>query len=82
MEFTDKVAVLMEERRILKSDVQKVLLNARETGKQFRHEETGRLLASFRPVVVTYWVEFEPTDGGYLVHNVWSHRMQVKGVLS
>ncbi|SOB58010.1 putative Fe-S oxidoreductase [Pseudodesulfovibrio profundus] len=82
VEFTDEVTALMEERRILKSDVQKVLLNARETGKQFKHEETGRLLVSYRPVVVTYWVEFEPTNGGYLVHNVWSHRMQVKGVQS
>jgi Fe-S oxidoreductase len=77
--FTDRAAAVMEERRILVSDVQKVLHNARETGKRFVHEETGRFLASHRPVVVTYWVEFEEKDGGYLVHNVWSHRMHVKG---
>lgn len=80
VEFTDSAAALMEERRILKSDVQKVLLNVRETGKRFVHGDTGRLLAYFRPVAVTYWVEFEETDGGYRVHSVWSHRMRIQGV--
>jgi len=80
VEFTDEAAALMEERRILKSDVQKVLLHVRETGKRFVHAETGHLLASFRPVAVTYWVEFEETDGGYRVHKVWSHRMHIQGV--
>ena len=77
--FTDAAAATIEERRILISDVQKVLHHARETGKRFVHEETGHFLASYRPVVVTYWVEFEETDGGYMVHNAWSHRMHIKG---
>ncbi|MBG0789882.1 MAG: 4Fe-4S dicluster domain-containing protein [Desulfovibrionaceae bacterium] len=77
--FTDQAASVMEERRILKSDVQKVLLRARETGKRFVHGGTGHFLASHRPVVVTYWVEFEERGNGYLVHNAWSHRMRVKG---
>jgi Fe-S oxidoreductase len=77
--FTDEAARIMEERRILKTDIQKVLLQARETGRCFHNDETGHSLASFRPTVVTYWVEFEETDGGYLVHNTWSHRMRIMG---
>ena len=77
--FTDGAAAVMEERRILVSDVQKVLHHARETGKRFVHDGTGRFLASRRPVVVTYWVEFEEAGDGFLVHNVWSHRMHIKG---
>jgi Fe-S oxidoreductase len=77
--FTPEAAAIMEERRILKSDVQKVLLHARETGKRFVHEESGRFLAAYRPVVVTYWVEYEETGSGCLVHNAWSHRMRIKG---
>jgi len=77
--FSEQAASCMEERRILKSDVQKVLLEVGRTGKRFVHGETGHFLACHRPVIVTYWVEYEEKDGGYLVHNVWSHRMRIKG---
>jgi Fe-S oxidoreductase len=76
---TEAGAAAMEERRILTSDVQKVLLQAEQSGKHLVHGETGRFLASFRPAVVTYWVEYEQTDAGYLVHNTWCHRMQIQG---
>lgn len=77
--FSETASANMEERRILKSDVQKVLLRVRQGGQRFVHGETGHLLASYRPVVVTYWVEFEERNGGYFVHNTWSHRMHIKG---
>jgi len=76
---TEAGAAAMEERRILTSDVQKVLLQAEKSGKHLVHGETGRFLASFRPAVVTYWVEYEQTDEGYLVHNTWCHRMKIQG---
>ncbi|BCS88047.1 pyridine nucleotide-disulfide oxidoreductase/dicluster-binding protein [Pseudodesulfovibrio sediminis] len=79
VQYTDKAAAIMEERRILHTDVQKVLYAASQSGKRFVHSESGHLLASFRPVVVTYWVEYEPVDDGYLVHKSWSHRMHIKG---
>nr|WP_321513879.1 pyridine nucleotide-disulfide oxidoreductase/dicluster-binding protein [uncultured Pseudodesulfovibrio sp.] len=80
--MTDHAARIMEERRILKSDVQKVLLQARESGKRLVNSDTGHFLASFRPVVVTYWVEYEPKDDGFLVHNAWCHRMKIRGAQS
>lgn len=76
---TEAGAAAMEERRILTSDVQKVLLQAEKSGKHLVHGETGRFLASFRPAVVTYWVKYEQTDEGYLVHNTWCHRMKIQG---
>ncbi|WP_247648343.1 pyridine nucleotide-disulfide oxidoreductase/dicluster-binding protein [Pseudodesulfovibrio sp. zrk46] len=80
--FTDEALQRMEQRRILKSDVQKTLLAVRESGKRFVHAETGHYLTSHRPVIVTYWVEYEEQGKSYLVHNVWSHRMHIKGVKS
>jgi hypothetical protein len=77
--FTENAQSLMETRRILTSDVQKVLLQARESGNNLVNIESGRLVASLRPAVVTYWVDYEPQEDGYLVHNVWSHRMKIKG---
>jgi Fe-S oxidoreductase len=77
--FTPEASAIVEERRILVSDVQKVLFRARTTGRTFVSVQTGRLLAAHRPVNVTYWVEYEPDGEGYLVHNAWCHRMQVMG---
>ncbi|WP_207261164.1 pyridine nucleotide-disulfide oxidoreductase/dicluster-binding protein [Desulfovibrio sp. Huiquan2017] len=79
MTCTEAGAAAMEARRILTSDVQKVLLQAERSGRHLVHGETGRFLASFRPAVVTYWVEYESRDDGYLVHNAWCHRMKIKG---
>ncbi|SKA84748.1 aldehyde dehydrogenase, iron-sulfur subunit [Paucidesulfovibrio gracilis DSM 16080] len=75
----------LDQRRILVSDLQKTLLTAQRAnngqGCAFV-SESGRLLARHRPVSVTYWVEYEPEpDGGYLVHNAWSHRMRVVDTL-
>jgi Fe-S oxidoreductase len=77
--FTEEALEAMDERRILKTDIRKVLLQARNSGKWFVHRETGRFLASFRPSIVTYWAVFENHEGGYLVHDAWSHRMRIKG---
>ncbi len=83
----EQVAVRMEpdtaqrldQRRILVSDLQKVLLAARTSGRFLVSGETGHRLASLRPWNVTYWVEYEEDGDGFLVHNAWSHRMEVLG---
>lgn len=80
VEYTDEAARNMETRRILHSDVQKVLFHAHASRKRFVNRETGHFVASLKPRVVTYWVEFEENkQGGWLVHNAWSHRMEILG---
>jgi Fe-S oxidoreductase len=77
--FTPEAAARLEERRILRSDVQKALLAMERSGRFLANTATGRRLAAHRPMAVTYWVECEPDGaGGYLVHNAWCHRMQVR----
>lgn len=79
--YTEKAAALMEERRILDSDVRKVLHHAMQSGRWIDDtDEEGVRIACFRPVVVTYWVTCTiDADGVPLVHNVWCHRMHVIG---
>ncbi|MBI9081186.1 MAG: 4Fe-4S dicluster domain-containing protein [Pseudodesulfovibrio sp.] len=79
VEFTEQARSAMEDRRILKSDVQKVLLQANTSGCHLVNDKTGHKLASFRPVVVTYWVEYEDRGTEFIVHNTWCHRMHIKG---
>ncbi|HAS88958.1 MAG TPA: 4Fe-4S ferredoxin [Desulfovibrio sp.] len=79
VKFTGEARKMMEERRILLSDVQKTLLSVQESKQVLENMETGHMLVQFRPVTVTYWVEFEMSGTNYLVHRVWSHRMRVLG---
>lgn len=79
--ITDELAPKLEKRRILRSDIKKVLLEAREHGPLFSQPSTGRHLASLRPRQVTYWVEYSPRDdGSFEVHDAYCHRMVVPGV--
>jgi hypothetical protein len=80
--YTAQAAARMEERRILDADVRKVLLHSRDNRwLQDTRSPQGHRLASLRPVVVTYWVEFTRHDENtFTVHNVWSHRMHVRTV--
>lgn len=74
----EAVKALLEERLILVEDLQKVIEHAERTGKRMINPSNGHSLASLRPASVTYWVEYSPEEGGsYLVHNAYSHRMQI-----
>lgn len=71
----------LEARRILDEDIRKVI-HAADTGRaaRFRHPATGRLLASYRPRKVTFWVEYSLSEeGGYTIHNAYCHRMEIEG---
>ncbi len=80
--ISEEMLALLNSRHILEEDVQKVIFHAEQTGKNLINQDNNHRLAGFMPVRVTYWVEYEPTDNGYLIHNGYSHRMQVAEVLS
>jgi hypothetical protein len=79
LHISSEVQNLLEERRILIEDLQKVIGHAEETRERFVHPKTGHLKASFKPYKVTFWVEYSPSDDGYIVHNAYTHRMEVPG---
>ncbi len=77
LQVSDDVSRRLEERRILREDVQKAIHHAEAQGERFIDPGTGRSLASFRPAQVTYWVEYSREGGAFRVHNAYSHRMEV-----
>ncbi len=79
LDVSPEVRALLERRMILLEDVRKVIEHAERTGDRLEDPQTGRRLASHRPVEVTYWVEYSAAQGGagFVVHNAYSHRMQV-----
>lgn len=79
LELSPAVRELLERRMILEEDLRRTIARAEAGGARLRDPRTGRLLASHRPAAVTYWVEYEVAGGGYVVHNAYSHRMEVAG---
>jgi len=76
--MSEEVRKKAEERLILTEDIQQVIQVAEESGRKFVNPENGHYLAHYRPSRVTYWVEYEVLeDGRYMVHNAYSHRMEV-----
>lgn len=77
--LNEKVLEIMEDRRILIEDIQRVIERAERTGRKFINPDNGHSLAQFRPVKVTYWVEYQTQEQeqGFVVLNVYSHRMEI-----
>jgi Fe-S oxidoreductase len=73
--ISDEVRDLLEKRRILDQDIQKTILACENSGRKLCNPNDEYILASHRPVRVTYWVEYKPVDGGYEIRNAYSHRM-------
>ena len=67
----------MEDRLILKDDILKVIHQAETTGNKMLNKDTGHYFAYYKPVAVTYWVEYSVVDNIYHIHNVYSHRMVI-----
>ncbi|MDR3561564.1 MAG: heterodisulfide reductase-related iron-sulfur binding cluster [Negativicutes bacterium] len=75
--FSASVRSSMEDRMILVEDVTKVIVHAEKTGDKMEDVTSGHYIAYFRPVSVTYWVEYSPQEDGFLVHNTYSHRIEI-----
>jgi len=77
LDFTGEARRMMDDRMILTEDVVAVLEDFRQSGEAIEDED-GLLAARRRVGNATFWVKFSRTGEGYLVHRVWSHRMQVE----
>ena len=77
LNYTDEARRMMDERMILTDDVIAVLEDFRASGEAIEDED-GLLVARRRVGNATFWVKFSRTDGGFLVHRAWSHRMRVE----
>ena len=77
IEIPPAMRELMEQRMILSDDVRAVIGHAEATGEKMLDPETGRYIARFRPGCVTYWVEYSASGDHFVIHNAYSHRMQV-----
>ncbi len=71
------VQARLEERLILVEDIQRVIEYAERTGRKLLNSATGHLLAHYQPTAVTYWVEYAAEGDAFVIHNAYSHRMEI-----
>ena len=76
--YAPGVEAQLDNRMILKSDVQAVLEAYEETKAAAEDEEQGYLITNCRIGNVTFWVKFTVSEKGYVVHGAYSHRMTVE----
>ena len=77
--MTEEVRRSVDERRILESDIQRVIDHAETSGKKLHNATSGVYRGYLKFGNVTFWVEYTPTEGGYRVHNAYCHRMNIVG---
>ena len=77
--ISPEVREVLEARAIRDEDLQKTIFQAEQNAEKFVHPETGRFLAGVRPYFVTFWVEYDITPEGYLVHSAYKHRVKITG---
>ncbi|HYA43329.1 MAG TPA: FAD-dependent oxidoreductase [Syntrophobacteraceae bacterium] len=77
LNISNELRELLEQRQILDSDIQQVVDFAERSGVRLHNRRTGRFLAHHKPVAVTYWVEYTPSEGEFIIHNAYSHRMEI-----
>ena len=77
VEYAPGAEEILDDRMILKTDVIRVLEHLRETGEAVLDGESGLLVTRCRLGNATFWVRYRETDGGYLVHSAYSHRMSI-----
>ena len=75
--ISGEVQQKMGDRMIRPEDIRAVIAQAEQTGNRLRGSSTGHFLSYCKLAGVTFWVEYSQEDGGYRVHNTYSHRMEI-----
>lgn len=77
LKIPQEIIRTMEERFILREDVEHVVSFSRKTGRRFFNPEDSSYLASLRLDNVTYWVRYAEKEDGIQIISVYSHRMEI-----
>jgi hypothetical protein len=77
LNISSAVWQILEDRRILASDIKAVIHNAETEGQKFFNPDTAHFKSSLKLYNTTFWVEYMPSDDGFIIFNAYSHRMVV-----
>ena len=75
--LSDEMRQTLEKRLILLEELQQVIEAAEKSGRRLVNKRSGHTLASQKLGRVTYWVEYTLQEDGCVIHNAYSHRMEL-----
>lgn len=70
----DAVANLIRQRHIGDAEVQMVIQHGESTGEKLYQLDNARSLSKHKILNAMYYVEYSPSDKGYVVHTAYAHR--------
>ena len=73
-ELTDK----LENKLILYKDIEDTIFNGEKNNEKFINKANNHFLTYHRVKNVTFWVEYSVDGDQYIVHNAYSHRMNIE----
>lgn len=79
LEISESVDQIMIDRHILPSDLTQVIEYAEKTGDKLYQQDSDRFLAKLKMNTVYFYAEYSPVEGGYRIHNTYSHRFTLEG---
>ncbi|OPZ39876.1 MAG: Glutamate synthase (NADPH) small chain [Synergistetes bacterium ADurb.BinA166] len=68
----------MNRGRFLEEDALTAVERCEASGRRVKDPETGRFHGYEEIGYTTYWVEYEPSPEGFILHNAYSHRMKIE----
>lgn len=75
--MADDIRKKINKQKLTEDDICQVIDRAEETGRKTINPENGHYKAYNEIGHITCWVEYTPANGGYEIHNVYSHRMRI-----
>lgn len=77
LRISSDVQALMDKRLILEEDLRAVIHFAETSNTKLLNLQTSHFMAHHKPAAVTYWVEYSHDDDEFVIHNAYSHRMEI-----
>lgn len=74
----DAVREKVNKQKILEEDICEVIEHAESTGRKTLLPRTGHYKAYKEIGHITCWVEYAPSEQGYEVYNLYTHRMKIE----
>ncbi|MBU3947713.1 MAG: 4Fe-4S dicluster domain-containing protein [Proteobacteria bacterium] len=79
LNISSEVWQILEDRRILVTDLEEVIRHAETSGQKFFNPDTRHFKTSLKLYNTTFWLEYTTSDNGFTIYNAYSHRMVVSG---
>jgi len=81
LEISEEVHQILVDRHVLNEDLIKVIRYAEKTGEKLYRQDCNLLLAKLKMNTVYFYVEYSPVEGGYRIHNTYTHRFTLEGTM-